>query len=66
MEGAPSFTKKVKQIIWSNEGLPGEEGFNFKAAPEAVDEVLQGPLPVSVTGMGGEAFYNDALLNEIR
>jgi len=65
MAGAPSFTTKVKQIIWSNDGLPGEEGFNFKVAPEAADEVLQGPMPVSVTGRGGEAFYNDALLNEI-
>ena len=38
MEGAPSFTKKVKQIIWSNEGLPGKDGFNYKAAPEAAEE----------------------------
>jgi pyrimidine-specific ribonucleoside hydrolase len=65
MEGVPSFTTKVKRIIWSNEGLPGEEGYNFKAAPEAVEEVLNGPLPVSVTGRGGEAFYDDALLGEI-
>ena len=65
MEGVPSFTTRVKRIIWSNEGLPGEEGFNFKAAPGAVEEVLNGPLPVSVTGRGGEAFYDDALLGEI-
>ena len=65
IEGAPSFTKKVKQIIWSNEGLPDEMGFNYKTDPEAVKKVLNGPLPVSVTGGGGEAFYNDALLSEI-
>jgi len=65
MAGAPSFTKKIKQIIWSNEGLPGAEGFNFKTAPGAVDEVLQGPLPVSVTGRGGDSFYNDSLMGEI-
>jgi formylmethanofuran dehydrogenase subunit E len=65
MEGAPSFTKRVKQIIWSNEGLPGKEGLNYKSAPEAVKKVLEGPLPVSVTGEGGEAFYDDALLGEI-
>jgi pyrimidine-specific ribonucleoside hydrolase len=65
IEGVPSFATKVKRIIWSNEGLPGEEGFNYRADPEAVQEVLGGPLPVSVTGKGGEAFYNDALLYEI-
>ncbi len=65
IEGAPSFTKKVKQIIWSNEGLPGEKGFNYKADPEAVKKVLDGPLPVSVTGGGGEKFYNDSLMKEI-
>jgi pyrimidine-specific ribonucleoside hydrolase len=65
MESAPSFTTRVKQIIWSNEGLPGKEGFNYKAAPEAADEILQGPLPVSIAGRGGEAFYNDVLLEEI-
>jgi len=65
MAGAPSFTTKVKQIIWSNEGLPGEEGFNFKVAPEAAKKVLEGPLPVSVTGAGGKAFYNDDFLEEI-
>jgi len=66
MEGAPSFTKKVKGIIWSNEGLPGREGLNYKSAPEAAKKVLEGPLPVSVTGEGGEAFYNDVFLEEIR
>ena len=65
MTGAPSFTRKVRQIIWSNEGLPGKEGFNFKAAPGAADKVLSGPLPVSVIGMGNEAFYNDAFFIEI-
>jgi pyrimidine-specific ribonucleoside hydrolase len=64
LEGAPSFTKKVKQI-WSNQGLPGEEGLNYKASPESAKKVLDGPLAVSVTGGGGEAFYNDALLKEI-
>ncbi len=66
MKGAPSFTKKVKRIIWSNEGLPGEDGFNYKTAPEAADEVLKGLLPVSGNGKGGEAFNNDAFFIEIR
>ncbi len=61
----PSFTKKVKQIIWSNQGLPGEEGLNYKASPESVKKVLDGPIPVSVTGGGGETFYNEGLMKEI-
>jgi pyrimidine-specific ribonucleoside hydrolase len=65
IKSSPSFTTRVKRIIWSNEGLPGDNGFNYKAAPEAADKVLQGTMPVSVTGIGGEAFYNDTLLNEI-
>lgn len=65
MERIPSFTTRVKRIIWSNEGLPGEDGFNFKAAPEAVKKVLEGPLPVRVTGGGGEEFNNDAFFIEI-
>jgi len=65
VESAPSFTTKVKQIIWSNEGLPGVEGFNFKSAPDAAKKVLEGPLPVSVTGAGGKAFYNNAFLEDI-
>ena len=65
MTGAPSFITKVKRIIWSNEDLPGREGFNFKTAPMAADEVLRGPIPVSVTGMGDEAFFNNAFFIEI-
>jgi formylmethanofuran dehydrogenase subunit E len=65
MDGSPSFLKKVRQIIWSNEGLPGKEGFNYKSDPGAAAKVLDGPLPVSVTGEGGERFYDDALLEEI-
>ena len=65
LEGAPSFTKKVKQIIWSNQGLPGEEGLNYKTSPKSVKKVLDGPITVSVTGGGGETFFNDGLMKEI-
>ncbi len=65
MEGAPSFTKKVKLIVWNNEGLTSKEGFNYKAAPEAARKVLEAPLPVRVTGEGGKEFCNDAFFIEI-
>ena len=65
MEKSPSFMKKIKQIVWSNEGLPGEGGLNYSISPAAVSMVLDGPLPVYVTGSGGEAFYDAGVLSEI-
>ena len=62
---SPSFISRVKQIIWSNSGLPGKDGFNYKAAPAAAKKVLAGPVPVSVTGIGGEGFFDEALLERI-
>jgi pyrimidine-specific ribonucleoside hydrolase len=65
MESAPSFNKKVKQIIWSNEGLPGKEGLNYRVSPESAVKVIDGPLPVIVTGGINETFYDESLLEEI-
>jgi pyrimidine-specific ribonucleoside hydrolase len=65
MEGIPVFSEKVKQIIWSNEGLPGKDGFNYKAAPLAAEKTLQASLPVLVTGSGGASFYSPELFSEL-
>jgi len=65
MEGMPVFSEKIKQIIWSNEGLPGKDGFNYKAAPLAAEKVLQASLPVLVTGSGGASFYSPELFSEL-
>jgi len=65
MESSPSFTSKVKQIYWSNSGLPGKDGLNYKADPSAAEKVLAGPLPVTVTGGGGAGFYDEGLLKSI-
>ena len=65
IEESPSFAGRVKQIIWSNNGLPGKDGFNYKTAPKAAKKVLAGPVPVSVTGNGGEGFYDETLLERI-
>ncbi len=65
LEDSPSFTKKVRQIIWSNSGLPGKDGLNYRVAPAEADKVLTCELPVIVTGSDGEGFYNEALLSEI-
>jgi len=64
-EQLPSFTVKVKQIYWSNSGLPGKEGSNYKSDPAAAEKVLAGILPVTIAGGGGEGFYNDNLLEAI-
>ena len=65
MEKAPSFAGKVKQIYWSNSGLPGKEGSNYKSDPAAADKVLAGKIPVAVTGSGGEEFFDGELMNKI-
>jgi pyrimidine-specific ribonucleoside hydrolase len=65
MEHSDLFAKKVTRILWSNSGLPGREGFNFRSDPEAAVKVLAGSLPVVITGSGGERFYDDQLLREI-
>jgi formylmethanofuran dehydrogenase subunit E len=65
IEKSPSFVDRVKQIIWSNSGLQENEGFNYRTAPEAAEKVLSGPVPVTVTGAGGDNFYDEALLARI-
>ncbi|MRR18836.1 hypothetical protein EG827_01450 [bacterium] len=66
MQHSGIFRERVKLVLWTNNGLPGKDGFNYKAAPDAAEKILAGPIPVMVTGGGGERFYDDALLDEIK
>jgi len=65
MEQSPSFASKVNQIFWSNSGLPGKEGSNYRSDPLAAEKVLAGKIPVTVTGGGGEGFYDKNLLEAV-
>lgn len=65
MEQSPSFTTRVKQLYWSNNGLPGKEGLNYKSDPAAAEKVLAGALPVTVAGGGGTGFWDEGLLESI-
>ncbi|MFZ2286304.1 MAG: nucleoside hydrolase [Bacteroidales bacterium] len=65
MEQSQHFTTKVKQVLWTNSGLPGRTGFNHSSDPVAAEKVLAGPLPVIVAGAGGDGFYDNKLLDEI-
>ncbi|MBE0679009.1 MAG: formylmethanofuran dehydrogenase subunit E family protein [Bacteroidales bacterium] len=65
MDQSPKFNEKVKQVIWTNSGLPGKEGFNYMASPDATEKVLAGSVPVIVTGAGGDGFYDKDLLEKI-
>ncbi len=56
MEQSPSFASKVNQIFWSNSGLPGKEGSNYRSDPLAAEKVLAGKIPVTVTGGGARVF----------
>ncbi len=65
MADIPSFTSRVNQLFWSNSGLPGKDGFNYRSDPEAAEKVLDGTVPVTVTGSGGAGFYDKGLLQNI-
>lgn len=65
MDHAPSFAGRVKQIYWSNSGLPGKEGSNYKSDPASAVKILSGKIPVTVTGGGGDGFYDNKLLDAI-
>ncbi len=65
MESSPSYTSRVKQLYWSNSGLPGNEGLNYRSDPAAAEKVLAGNLPVIVAGGGGTGFWNEDLIKTI-
>ncbi len=59
MNTIPEFRTKIKQIIWSNDGLPGTRGYNYRIAPEAAERIINDTISLLVTGSGGENFYDD-------
>lgn len=61
----PGFRKKIRQIFWSNDGLPGTTGFNYKLSPGSASAVLQDSIPVAVAGTGGSGFYDDNTITAI-
>lgn len=65
MDQAPSLAGRVIQVYWSNSGLPGKDGTNYKSDPAAAEKVLAGKIPVKATGSGGEGFYDKNHLNAI-
>ena len=65
MEKSPSFMTRVKEIYWSNSGLPGKEGSNYRSDPAAAEKMLAGQIPVTVTGSGGEGFYDAVMMDAI-
>lgn len=65
LEQSPLFISRVKLLYWSNSGLPGKEGLNYRADSAAAEKVLSGPLPVTVTGGGGTGFWDNGLLKSI-
>jgi len=65
MENSASFTSKVKQIYWSNSGLPGKEGLNYRSDPAAAEKVLAGTVSVTVSGGGGTGFWDEGLIESI-
>jgi len=61
----PGFRKRIKQILWSNNGLPGTKGYNYNISPESSIAVLADSIPVVVAGAGGDAFYDEKTVTDI-
>ena len=62
----PLFNKKVKEIIWSANGLTDTYGFNYNIDSKSASEVLKGEIPVrTVKGLGQDKLFNNTLLEEI-
>ena len=64
IEKIPLFSETVKQIFWSNSGLPGNDGLNYSYGPDAARAVLGGSIPVMVTGSAGDGFYDSEIRAE--
>ncbi len=65
MEHSQQFTSKIRQVLWTNSGLPGKDGFNYKTSPDDAEQVLGAAVPVLVAGGGGEGFFDDNQIREI-
>ena len=62
----PSFSKKVKVIIWSAGKSDYEKGFNYLIDKESSEIIMKGIIPVKLVGNVNEPlFYDDALLKGI-
>jgi hypothetical protein len=64
MEQSPSFNSRVKQLYWSNSGLPGKEGLNYRSDPASAEKVLAGKIPVTVPEAEEQGSMMSGLLNK--
>jgi pyrimidine-specific ribonucleoside hydrolase len=60
------FSKQVKEIVWSCDGLDDKKGFNYNIDKTASDLMLDNKLPVkAVTGSIYEIYYESDLISVI-
>jgi pyrimidine-specific ribonucleoside hydrolase len=61
----PLFREKVREIIWSANGLNDKKGFNYNIDKESADRVFKETIPVRVVkSFGEESFFNEQLISE--
>ncbi len=66
LKNIPELHEKVKEIIWSADGLTDKKGFNFNIDKVAAQTVLKGDITVRVVNRSGEDnFYNDITIKAI-
>jgi len=62
MKEIPAFTKQVKEIIWSANGLNDRKGFNFNIDRNSSEKVIKGSIPVKIImGFSETVFFDNAL-----
>lgn len=62
----PSFSRQVKEIVWSADGFSDTKGFNYNIDKKAAAGILKGSIPVKIIKPAGEKeFYNRELIADI-
>ena len=62
----PQFRQKIKRIIWSADGIDNTKGFNYNINPEAVNNILNSGMPLTIVKpAAASVFYDKELLEGI-
>ena len=62
----PDFKIRVKEIIWSGNGLNDKKDYNYNIDNKSVATILKEEIPVlAIEGFGESRFFTDELIEEI-
>ena len=62
----PQFRQRIKQIVWSADGIDDKQGYNYNIDPEAANNILKSGIPLTIIKpAGANVFYDNELLEGI-